>query len=154
MTEKRLHELIAQGESLTVEFKREKSHPLSDEEPVEAIVSSAYPDSKACTHKRTEADLVEAHYQHNGRTRHLSAATYRRLGEPAAYIRRHGFEPIQQEQMILQYVEKHGRITRRDAAELCKISSTQAKRLLAKLCAQGKLTRRGQRKGAYYGRVP
>ncbi|MEN3026936.1 MAG: hypothetical protein ABDH31_04400 [Chlorobiota bacterium] len=79
-----------------------------------------------------------------------ATATYRRLGQPAAYIRQPGFEPIQQGQMILQYVEKHGRITRREAAELCKLNSLQAKRLLAKLSAQGKLIRRGQRKGTFY----
>ncbi|MCS7158726.1 MAG: AAA family ATPase, partial [Blastocatellia bacterium] len=83
-----------------------------------------------------------------------TTAACRRLGQQAAYIRQRGFEPIQQEQMILQYVEKHGRITRREAAELCRLNSLQAKRLLAKLSAQGKLIRRGQRKGVFYERGP
>lgn len=82
MTKDRLHELIAHGESLAVEFKGEESRPLSDDELVEAIVSSAYPDSEACTHKCTWADPVEAHYPRKGRTWHLSAATYRRLVSP------------------------------------------------------------------------
>jgi len=44
----------------------------------------------------------------------------RRLGERSAYDRQRGFEPIQQEQMVLQFVETHGRITPAEAAELCR----------------------------------
>ncbi|MEW5935345.1 MAG: ATP-binding protein, partial [Bacillota bacterium] len=43
---------------------------------------------------------------------HLSAALYRALGEPAQYVRARGFEPIQHEQMVLQYARKHGSISR------------------------------------------
>jgi len=43
----------------------------------------------------------------------------RRVGNRAAYVRQRGFEPLQQEQMVLQCAQKHGRITRRDAAEPC-----------------------------------
>ena len=64
--------------------------------------------------------------------------------------RRRGFEPIQQEQMILQYVRAHGRITRREAAELCQISPFQATRLLRKLVGQGKLIAHGTGKGTWY----
>lgn len=77
-------------------------------------------------------------------------STYRRLGVPSAYVRRRGFEPIQQEQMILQYVRAHGRITRREAAELCQISPFQATRLLQKLVKQEKLTAPGTGKGTWY----
>jgi ATP-dependent DNA helicase RecG len=80
----------------------------------------------------------------------LSAATYRRLGLPAAYVRRRGFEPIQQEQMILQYVQAHGRITRREAAELCQIQPYQALYLLNKLVHAGKLIQKGKGRGAFY----
>lgn len=83
---------------------------------------------------------------------HLSAATYRRLDEKAAYVRQRGFEPLQQERMVLQYAEKHGRITRREAAELCRLSPDQTYRLLTRLTEEGKLVRRGTRKGAWYER--
>ena len=73
-----------------------------------------------------------------------------RLGEPGAYVRVRGFEPLQQEQMVLQYVQTHGRITRREAAELCQISGPQATRLLGRLARTGPLVRRGQRRGTYY----
>jgi ATP-dependent DNA helicase RecG len=97
-----------------------------------------------------EAGLVEARGARKGRSYHLSARTYRRLGEKAAYVRQRGFEPLQQEQMVLQYVEKHGRITRRETAELCGLGPYQATRLLNKLIADRKLARRGTGKGTWY----
>jgi len=43
MTEERLHELIAQGESLTVEFKGEESRPLSDDKLAFQVLSGPTP---------------------------------------------------------------------------------------------------------------
>lgn len=106
---------------------------------------------RSTLNRLVEIGLVESRGERKGRTWHLSAATYRRLGQPAAYVRQRGFEPLQQEQMILQYVEKHGRITRKEAAELCRLGVWQAGRLLARLTSEGKITLHGTRKGAWYG---
>ena len=94
-------------------------------------------EGRAILHRLVEAGLVEARGQKKRRTWHLSAASYRALGDKAAYVRQRGFEPLQQEQMVLLHVEKHGNITRREAAELCRISSYQAYRLLNRLKNQG-----------------
>jgi ATP-dependent DNA helicase RecG len=102
-------------------------------------------ETRATLHRLVEAGLVEERGEKRGRTWHLSAAAYRALGDRAAYVRQRGFEPLQQEQMVLQYVEKHGRITRKEAAELCRISSPQAYRLLDRLAEQGLLARDGER---------
>ena len=107
-------------------------------------------DVRVVLNRLVEAGLVEPRGERKGRTWHLSAATYRRLGQPAAYVRQRGFEPLQQEQMVLQYVEKYGRITRREAAELCRLSSLQARDLLARLAKAGRLVRHGTRRGAFY----
>ncbi|HSV73790.1 MAG TPA: hypothetical protein VLH79_08525 [Chthonomonadales bacterium] len=105
-------------------------------------------------HRLVEAGLVEERGQKKGRTWHLSAATYRLLGDKAGYVRQRGFEPLQQEQMVLQYVDKHGRIARREAAELCRIGPYQATRLLARLVEDDRLVRHGVRKTAWYERGP
>jgi ATP-dependent DNA helicase RecG len=42
---------------------------------------------------------------------------YQRLGQGIDYIRQAGFGPIQQEQMVLQYVRAQGCIARSEAAE-------------------------------------
>ena len=108
--------------------------------------------TRAALHRLVEAGLVEERGQKKGRSWHLSAATYRLLGDKAGYVRQRGFEPLQQQQMVLQYVEKHGRITRREVAELCRIGPYQASRLLGRLTVEGRLLRHGERKGAWYER--
>jgi ATP-dependent DNA helicase RecG len=97
--------------------------------------------------------LIEARGERASRTWHLSAGAYRRLGERAAYIRQRGFEPLQQEQLVLQYVETHGRITRREAAELCMLEPRQASRLLNRMAKDGKLRLRGTKRGAGYEKM-
>jgi len=97
-----------------------------------------------------EAGLVQAHGVKKGRTYTLSPAVYQKLGQAAEYLRQAGFDPIQQEQMVLQYVQKHGRITRKDAVALCRVSNDQASRLLRKLASEHKLVLEGERRGAYY----
>lgn len=116
------------------------------------LVQKPEAQTRAALHRLVEAGLVEERGQKKGRSWHLSAATYRLRGDKAGYVRQRGFEPLQQEQMVLEYVEKHGRITRREAAELCRIASHQARDLLARLSARGDLVMRGRGKGAFYER--
>ncbi len=116
------------------------------------LIQKPHDEARATLNRLVEKGFLESRGERKGRTWHLSADIYRRLGQPIAYVRQRGFEPIQQEQMILQYVDKHGRITRGEAAELCKLTPHQATRLLDKLVRSGKLTRHGVRKGAFYER--
>lgn len=97
-----------------------------------------------------EAGLLVAHGVKKGRTYTLSPAVYEAAGEPAAYVRQAGFDTIRQEQMVLQYVEAHGRIARKDVQELCGTSEDQASYLLRKLGQDKKLRLVGRGRGAYY----
>jgi ATP-dependent DNA helicase RecG len=99
-----------------------------------------------------ERGWVEARGEGKGRTWHLSAAVYRAVETPAGYVRTRGFEPLQQEQMVLQYVDAHGQITRAQAADLCALAPEQAGRLLLKLTSRGDLRRRGERRWSTYTR--
>ena len=120
----------------------------------EGLIQKPEAEARAVLERLVETGLVESRGERKGRTFHLSAAAYRRLGEKAAYIRQRGFESLQQEQMVLQYVEKHGRITRREAAELCRLGPDQAKRLLLQLVSKEKLKKHGGGKGTWYGLCP
>ena len=135
MKQDQLQRLIAGGETLEVEFKGEEKGRLDDPALVETVVCLANrPGSTtAFLLVGAEAGLAKDRGERKGRAYHLSAATYRRLGAGAAYARQRDFEPIQQEQMILQYVVTHGKITPKEAAELCRISRPQAYRLLQRL---------------------
>ncbi len=106
--------------------------------------------TRTALEKLVEAGLVEAHGTGRGRTYTLSAKVYRHAGQKTAYIRQAGFDPIQQEQMVLKFIEKHGRIKRADVAELCKISPFQATRLLKRLAEEGKIAPEGKGKGTFY----
>ena len=97
-----------------------------------------------------EVGLFERRGTRRGRMYHLSAGVYRELGKPAAYVRTRGFEPLQMEQMILQYVQAHGEIARRDVVALCRVSENQAGYLLKKLVDHNKLQLVGAGRSAHY----
>ena len=48
-----------------------------------------------------------------------------------------GFDPIQQEQMVLAYIDKHGSIKRSEVMDLCRISGPQAYHFLKRLKEKG-----------------
>jgi DNA-binding transcriptional ArsR family regulator len=100
--------------------------------------------------KLAKAGLVEARGSGRGRTYMLSAKVYRTTGQKVAYIRQAGFEPIQQEQMVLNYIDKHGSTKRAEVMDLCRITKDQAYNLLSRLKDIGKIEQTGERKGAIY----
>jgi ATP-dependent DNA helicase RecG len=111
------------------------------------------PAARAVLEQLVEAGLVEARGVRRGRTYTLSPKVYQGLGQSAGYVRQAGFEAIQQEQMVLQFVRAHGRITRKDVMALCRINEDQATYLLRKLTDENKLRLVGRGRGAYY-RLP
>jgi hypothetical protein len=111
-----LTSLIAAGETLNVEFK-------SDVNDTELVIQSDVERARSVLGRLVDAGVLEARGEGRGRAYHLSAAMYRVLGDRAGYVRVCGFEPAQQEQMVLQYAQEHGQITRREVAELCKLSA-------------------------------
>lgn len=110
-------------------------------------------DARVTLNALVESGFVEAHGQTRGRSYTLSPKVYRSMGKPAAYVRQAGFDSLQQEQMILTWVRKHGPIRRSQAAELCRIDARQAGRLLVKMTRAGALELHGARKTATY-RLP
>lgn len=108
--------------------------------------------TRAVLERLVESGVLEARNERRERVYHFSAATYRALGRPAEHIRLAGIEPIQREQMILQFVDTHGRITRSQAADLCQIGGREARSALEKLVNRGELVIRGEKRGAFYER--
>ena len=108
------------------------------------VIYTVPPASRNC--KCFQRGWIQARGEGKGRSWHLSAAVYRVLDAPAGYVRVHGFEPLQQEQMVLQYVDAHGQITLTEAAERCSLTPDQASRLLRRLAKEGKLELRGDQR--------
>jgi ATP-dependent DNA helicase RecG len=102
-------------------------------------------EARAVLERLVTEGLVEQRGRQQERTYQLSAATYRRLAGGATGVRR-GLTQPQQEQTVLQYVEKHGSLSRADVSALCQLSSPQAYRLLQRLVRKG-LLRATQERG-------
>lgn len=97
-----------------------------------------------------EAGLLQAHGKTRSRSYTLSAQMYRAHGEQVAYTRQAGFSPLQHEQMVLSFVQQHGRIQRNEVMDLCHLNEDQAGRLLSRLKNEGELILHGEKRGAYY----
>jgi ATP-dependent DNA helicase RecG len=121
----------------------------TDAVTIGALTQQGESHGRAVLERLVERGLIEGRGERK-RTYLLSATLYRRLGAPAGYVRAHGFDLIRQEAMVLQFVEAHGRISRRDVTELCSLGGDQASRLLRKLVREKKLELVGERRGAYY----
>ena len=119
-------------EELAVHIQRE---PAQAKRTLEALV---------------EMGLVQAHGSARGRSYTLAAGVYQAEGDKAAYTRQVGFSALQHEQLVLNYVRQHGRITRTDVVELCRLSADQAAKLLKKLKENGLLQQHGERRWASY----
>jgi ATP-dependent DNA helicase RecG len=52
--------------------------------------------------------------------------------------------------MILNYIEKNGRIKREEVMELCMLTKDQAAKLLKRLKENNKIVQSAERRGAYY----
>lgn len=106
--------------------------------------------ARAVVERLVESGLLEAHGATRGRTYMLSAQVYQVSGDRAGYVRQAGFDAIQREQMVMKYVKVHGRITRREVMELCRVSNDVAFRLLRKLVKAKSLEKQGATRGAVY----
>lgn len=118
-----------------------------------AAIQKGEPTARTVLEQLVEAGLVDPHGARQGRTYTLSARVYREFGQGADYVRQAGFDQIQQEQMVVTYVKRHGRITRKDVVDLCRIGPDQAKRLLGKLVRRGDLKMIGERRAVFYERA-
>jgi len=109
-------------------------------------------ETRVTLEKLVESGLIEAHGTGRGRTYTLSAKLYQKSGQKADYVRQAGFNPIQQEQMIMSYIKENKTIKRSEAADLCRISPFQSYRILKKLMEEGVIIPKGKGKGTTYER--
>jgi ATP-dependent DNA helicase RecG len=138
--------------SLQVIFELKNVGPLSEAEIADITHQNTY-QARALLNALVELGYVETRRTGRRVEFHLTAGLYRALGNGSAYVRIHGFEPQQHEQMILSYIDAHGRITRGEAAGLCQVDPLAASRTLRRMMTAGQIVLVGQRKAAYYERA-
>jgi ATP-dependent DNA helicase RecG len=107
------------------------------------IIQKGANEGRAVLERLVERGFVEAKGEKKGRIYHLSAQLYRRFGDSSGYVRVHGISALKHEAMVMEFVEAHGRIARKDVIDLCGISGDQSGRLLKKLEKKGLLVRKG-----------
>jgi len=146
--ENRLQRNMAVSELLILDHVRRER----DIDTATAAALSQRPETEArvALEALVEVGLLERRGAWRGRTYLLSAGVYRELGQPAAYVRTRGFEPLQMEHMVRQYAQAHGRVSRREVIDLCRISETQASYLLRRMVSAGELTRVGMGRNSFY----
>lgn len=105
---------------------------------------------RASVETLVETGLLQAHGTGRGRSYTLSSQLYDLQGKRAEYIRQAGFNKLQSEQLVKNYVQKNKRITRSDVMTLCNMTKMQAYRLLKKLCDEEVIQKHGDRKSSYY----
>jgi ATP-dependent DNA helicase RecG len=115
-----------------------------------ALMQKGEPAARALLERLVEAGVLEGRGEGKQRIYRFSATTYRAIGPASAYTRASGFEPLQQEQMVLSHLRAHGRITRSEVMDLCQVTSLNAKNLLRRLIRRGEIASRGIGRGTYY----
>jgi ATP-dependent DNA helicase RecG len=106
--------------------------------------------ARSLLERLVEMGIAEPQGLKKGRTYMLSASIYRQLGQSADYIRQAGFDRIQQEQMVVQYIQRNGRIVRKEVMELCRLTKDQSGHLLRDLVARQKIISNGQGRATFY----
>lgn len=125
-----------------------------DTEDAAALVQRAPAAAATVLDRLVERGILEPRSERGTlRTYQLTAAAARALGGSPDAARLPGAEPLDREQLVLQYVDAHGRITRSQAAELCQLDPREARQILEKLVKRGELVVRGEKRGSYYERA-
>jgi ATP-dependent DNA helicase RecG len=106
--------------------------------------------AKGILGRLVELGVLEARGVGRSRKYHLTARFYDLAQDRNAYVRVKGADPLQQERMILDYIEAYGSISRSQAAQLCQTTPIQARAILRRLVDDGRLGLKGERRGARY----
>lgn len=121
---------------------------------IAAQLQRSAPQTKAILEKLVEAGLIEAQGGNRNRQYMLSPSVYRELGQRAEYTRQAGFAPLQQAEMVKNYLREHGSMKRADVASLCRISPNEAGALLQEMVRRGDIALEGLRRAAIYKLAP
>lgn len=107
-------------------------------------------ENQQSTKKRLSNLISKNFIKNKGKDYTLSSWVYKELNILDEYIHLSGFDGIQQEQMILQYIEENGSITRTNIENMCHIPMNTALRRIKKLIEKEKIKKDGSGKNTVY----
>ena len=97
-----------------------------------------------------EQGLVEGVGNGPARRYMLSSNIYAAINNSSGYTRQKGWDTIQEQEMIISYIDTYHKITRSDVIDLCRCNENHATWLLRKLVKENKIVLSGRGKYAYY----
>jgi ATP-dependent DNA helicase RecG len=116
------------------------------------LIQRAEGPTRAVLDRMVEAGVLEVRQERREPVYQFAAATLRGMGLGVADVRV-GASPVDWEKAILDYVATEGRITRSQAADLCRLEPREARVVLERLVKRGELVVRGERRGSFYERA-
>ena len=97
-----------------------------------------------------ELGMVEGIGNGNARRYMLSSKVYALSGNEAGYTRQRGMTTLQEKELIDRHIDKFGKISRAETAELCKCDLNHAYYLLRKMVDEGRICVVKMGKFSYY----
>jgi ATP-dependent DNA helicase RecG len=129
---------------------------LSEGESTRQGLITALPGLDESLGRRAITELINAGLIHRighgrGQRMVISPQFLKSLGTPEAFVHQAGLDEARMKQMVLQYVDSHGTISRSEAARLLGVNpDNSVYRLLDNLAKDSQLARVGQRSQARY----
>ena len=125
-----------------------------DAERAAELMQRSEPAARAVLERLVDGGVLEARSERRSRVYELAESLLQGvLAGAGAAARRTAVGGTSREDVVLQYVSAHGRITRSQAADLCQVEGREARQVLEKLVKRGALVVRGERRGSYYERA-
>ncbi|HLR96086.1 MAG TPA: crosslink repair DNA glycosylase YcaQ family protein [Jiangellaceae bacterium] len=125
------------------------SGPVTPTELVE-VLGVPVASVRATASRLVEKGLLESRGAGRNRQFHLTARFYDLAEDRNAYVRVKGADPLQQQRMVMDYVQAYGHITRSLAASLCQTTPVEARKVLKGLVDERRLQLVGEKRGSRY----
>ncbi|MDU2064484.1 MAG: putative DNA binding domain-containing protein [Sporomusaceae bacterium] len=122
----------------------------TDADAIAMLIQKSRTTARALLERLVERGLLAAKGERQHREYHFSAQTFAATGNPSGFVRTHGFDEIQQQSMVIAFLEAHGQISRAQVSDLCGIQTRAASYLLEKMRKNNKITLVGKGQKSYY----
>ncbi len=146
--EKRLHDLMPMDALIVLSaLKNERRANLAD---LAKKIQKRESDARNTVEWLVELGIIEGVGNGNARRYMLSSKVYALSGNETGYTRQRGMTTLQEIGMIDRHIEKFGKISRTETAELCKCDSNHAYYLLRRMTDEGRIEVKNKGKFSYY----
>ena len=113
-------------------------------------IQKSISDTKSIVEWLIELGMVEGIGNGSARRYMLSSKVYSVINNKTGYTRQRGWDTMQEQELIMSYLEKYKSITRDAIVELCRCTPNHASWLLRQMVKENKIIMYGRTRGASY----